>query len=101
MKTSEQAIVSDLKQLTEDTHTLIAATADMATEQIGEARKRLSCMMDRGKEFYEQAWDKVSEGSKAADVVAHENLYRILTVGVGAGAIIGFLLANRFSCKRE
>ncbi len=101
MNKPTQAIVNDLDQLTQDTHLLIAATADTASEHIGEARKRLTCMMERGKELYGDIWDKGTEGSRAADVIIRENLYRTLAVGVGAGVIIGFLIANRCVCKRE
>jgi hypothetical protein len=38
----------------------------------------------------------VAEGSSAAVVMGHENRYRALAIGIGAGAIIGFLIANRY-----
>ena len=98
-----QAIEQDLNQLVHDAGTLIAATADMAGDQIGDARKRLSCMLGHGREFCDRVLDKALEGTKAADLAAHRNLYQTVAIGVGIGVIVGYLLApsNRCACLRE
>lgn len=98
-----QAIEQDLNQLVHDAGTLIAATADMAGDQIGDARKRLSCMLGRGREFCDLVLDKALEGTKAADLAAHKNLYQTVAIGVGIGVVMGYLFAtrNRCACIRE
>ena len=93
-----QAIDNDLDQLAHDTGTLLAATADMAGEQIGLARKRLSSMLGHGRELCDRMRDKASQGAMAADCVVHRNLYQTIAVGVGAGVVLGFLLATRNRC---
>ena len=98
-----QAIENDLNQLAHDAGTLIAATADMAGDQIGDARKRLAAMLGRGREFCDLVRDKALEGTKAADCAVHRNLYQTIAIGVGAGVIMGYLFAtrNRCVCSRE
>ena len=93
-----QAIENDLDQLAHDAGTLIAATADMAGEHIGDARRRLASMLGRGREVCELIRDKAMEGTKAADVAAHRNLYQTIAIGVGSGIVLGFLLATRNRC---
>lgn len=76
----------DMEQLTEDTRTLMAATADVVGEKVEEARRRLAVVLDQG---------------KLADKVVHEHPYPAIAIGVGVGAMIGFLLARRCACPRE
>lgn len=98
-----QAIRNDLDQLAHDTGTLLAATADMAGEQIGEARTRLSTMLGRSRDFCDRMRDRTLEGAQAADCAVHRNLYQAIAVGVGAGVVIGYLLStrNRRVCVQE
>jgi len=93
-----QAIEHDLDQLAHDTGTLLAATADMAGEQIGDARKRLASALGCGRQFRDRVRDKAFEGTKAADCAMHRNLYQSIAIGVGAGVLMGFLLATRNRC---
>ncbi|MEI6178761.1 MAG: DUF883 family protein, partial [Verrucomicrobiota bacterium] len=93
-----QAIENDLDQLAHDTGTLLAATADMAGEQIGEARKRLASMLGHGREIYDRMRDRALQSTMAADCAVHRNLYQTIAVGVGAGVLVGFLLATRNRC---
>jgi len=93
-----QAIENDLEQLTHDTATLLAATADMAGEQIGDARRRLASMLGRGRELCDRVRDKAFQSTKAADCAMHRNLYQSIAIGVGTGVVLGFLLATRNRC---
>lgn len=106
MSKQTQAIGDDFDQLAKDAGILIAATADMAEQQVGEARQRLAGILDRGIEFYGSVKHRVAEGSKAADVVAHDHLYQAIAIGIGAGLLCGFMLASwvgasRCVCVRE
>ena len=96
-----QAISNDMGQLAEDAQALMAATSDAAGEKVKEARKRLATALERGKEIYGRAREKVVEGAKAADEAVHEHPYQAIAIGVGVGAIIGYLLARRCSRNRE
>jgi len=100
MNQQTEAIEHDLEQLAKDTNTLIAATADVVGGQVGEARQRLACVLERGKEIYGLARGKAMERTRAAELAVHENLYHVILIGIGAGALIGYLFASRCKCDR-
>jgi ElaB/YqjD/DUF883 family membrane-anchored ribosome-binding protein len=93
----------DMGQLAEDASALMAATADVTGEKVSEARKRLAVALERAKEMAGRVRDKTVEGAKAADEAAHEHPYQAIAIGVGIGAIVGYLLARRCSsnCDRS
>ena len=101
MSTQTQAISNDVGQLAEDARALMAATADVAGEKVGEARKRLAQALERGKEIYGCVREKAVEGAKAADVAVHQHPYQAIAIGVGLGALAGYLLARRCGCNRD
>ena len=103
LKQPTQDLADDLDRLAHDADTLITATADMAGEHIHGARKRLAAMLGRGIEFRNHMRDQAVLGTRAADRAVHRNLYQIIAFGVGAGVVMGFLLAthNRCVCVHE
>ena len=92
-----QATENDLGTLAEDARALMAATADVAGDKVGEARKRLAAALENGKEIYGRVRDKAVEGAKAADQTVRENPYQAIAIALGVGAIIGYLAARRCS----
>lgn len=98
LKQPTQDLANDLDQLARDADTLINATAEMAGDHIGEARKRLAAMLDRGAEIRDIVRDKALAGTKAADCAVHRHLYQTIAIGVGAGIVLGFLAATRNRC---
>src|ERR1700691_1427960 len=99
MHKQTQATSSDMGTLAEDARALMAATADVAGEKVGEARKRLAAALERGKEIYGRVREKTVEGAKAADETVREHPYQAIAIGVGVGALIGYLAARR--CSRN
>jgi ElaB/YqjD/DUF883 family membrane-anchored ribosome-binding protein len=94
------ATSDDLGTLAEDARALMAATADVAGEKVGEARKRLAAALERGKEIYGRVRDKTVAGARAADEAVHEHPYQAIAIGVGVGALIGYLVARRGAGNR-
>jgi ElaB/YqjD/DUF883 family membrane-anchored ribosome-binding protein len=90
---------NDLGTLAEDARALMAATADVAGEKVGEARKRLAAALEGGRQIYGRVRDKAVEGAKAADQTVRENPYQAIAIALGVGAIIGYLAARR--CSRN
>jgi len=88
---------NDLGTLAEDARALMAATADVAGEKVGEARKRLAAALESGKQIYGRVREKAVEGAKAADQTVRENPYQAIAIALGVGAIIGFVVARRCS----
>jgi len=99
MNKETQAISNDMRQLAEDAQALMSATADVAGEKVGEARKRLAAALERGKEVYGRVREKAVEVAKAADEAVHERPYQAIGIALGVGAILGYLAARR--CSRS
>ena len=99
MSKETQAISHDLGQLAEDAHALMTATADVAGEKVGDARKRLASALERAREIAGAVRDKAVASAKATDAAVHAHPYKAIAIGVGVGAIFGFLLARR--CSRR
>ena len=97
MNTPNERIGNDLGSIAEDARALMAATADVAGDKVGEARKRLAAALESGKEMYGRVKVKAVEGAKVADMAVHEHPYQAIAIGVGVGALLGYLLARRCS----
>jgi ElaB/YqjD/DUF883 family membrane-anchored ribosome-binding protein len=101
MSKETQAVTEDIVQLAEDARALLAATADVAGEKVGEARKRLAAALDRAKEIGGCVRDKAVASAKVVDQTVRANPYQAIAIGVGVGALLGFLLARRSHCHRD
>jgi ElaB/YqjD/DUF883 family membrane-anchored ribosome-binding protein len=101
MNKSTSETSNDLGTLAEDAHALMTATADVAGEKVGEARKRLAAALERAKELAGRVRDKAVEGAKAADQAVHEHPYQAMAIAFGVGAIIGYLAARRCGSKHD
>ena len=99
MNKETQAISNDVGQLADDARALLTATADVAGEKVGEARKRLAVALERAKEIGSRLREKAVAGAKATDEAVHEHPYQAIAIGVGVGMIAGYLLARR--CSRS
>jgi ElaB/YqjD/DUF883 family membrane-anchored ribosome-binding protein len=94
MSKHTQETSNDIAGLAEDARALMAATADVAGEKVGEARKRLAAAL-------EVARDKAVRGAKAVDEAVHEHPYQAIAIGVGVGALLGYLMARRNGGDRD
>ena len=101
MNKETQALSNDVGQLAEDARALMAATADVAGEKVSEARKRLAAALERAKELAGCVRDKAVAGAKATDEAVHEHPYQAIAIGVGIGAILGYLLGRRCTGNRD
>src|SRR5471032_3068046 len=101
MNQPTEATANELSSLAEDARALMAATVDVAGEKVGEARKRLAAALESAKEMAARVRDKAVEGAKATDEAIDENPYKAIAIGVGVGAVLGFLIARRCACKRD
>ena len=99
MNKHTQATSNDLGSLAEDARALMAATADVAGEKVGEARKRLAAALESAKEIAVRVRDKAVEGAKATDEALHEHPYKAMGIALGVGAILGYIFARR--CSRN
>ena len=101
MKKQTQTISHDMSQLAEDASALMAATADVAGEQVGEARKRLAKALEHAKDIYGRVREKEVEGVEAAVEAMQKHPYYASAIGLGVGALIGLLITHRCNCSRS
>jgi ElaB/YqjD/DUF883 family membrane-anchored ribosome-binding protein len=101
MDKQTQTTSNETNTLAEEARTLMAATADVAGEKVSEARKRLAAALERGREIAGHVRDKAVAGAKATDEAVHQHPYQAIAIGVGVGAIIGYLVARRCACNRD
>jgi ElaB/YqjD/DUF883 family membrane-anchored ribosome-binding protein len=94
MDTQEHTVSNDTGTLAEAARASLAATADVAEERVGEARKRLAAALERGKEIYGRVREKAVECAKATDAAVHKHPYQAMGVALAAGALIGYLVAR-------
>jgi ElaB/YqjD/DUF883 family membrane-anchored ribosome-binding protein len=99
MNKETQTTHNDIGSLAEDARALMAATADVAGEKVGAARNRLASALERAREIAGNVRDKAVAGAKVTDQTIRENPYQAIAIGVGVGAIIGFMLARRCSSR--
>lgn len=95
MDRTTQDFAQDLGRLADDARALIAATADVAGDRVGEARKRLTSALENGEEIYHRARDRAIAGAKVTDVAIHQHPYTAIVVGVGVGALLGYWIARK------
>jgi len=88
---------NDIGTLAADARALMAATADVAGDKVGEARKRLAAALESGKELYSRVRDKTIEGAKATNEVVREHPYQAMGIAFGVGVLIGVLVNRRYS----
>jgi ElaB/YqjD/DUF883 family membrane-anchored ribosome-binding protein len=91
MNKHTEAIRNDMGQLADDARALMTATADVAGDKVVAARERLAAALERARV-------KAVEGAKAADQAVHEHPYQAIAIGVGVGAVLGYLISRR--CAR-
>jgi ElaB/YqjD/DUF883 family membrane-anchored ribosome-binding protein len=101
MDKNKHAHKNDTGTLADDARALMAATADVAGEKVGEARERLAAALESAKEAAGNIRDKAVAGAKATDAAVRKHPYKALAIAVGAGLLIGFLVGRRGSNKAD
>jgi ElaB/YqjD/DUF883 family membrane-anchored ribosome-binding protein len=99
MNKHTQAHNNELDTLAEDARALMTATADVAGEKVGAARKRLAAALDSAKEIAARVRDKAVEGAKAADQAVRDKPYQAIGIAFAVGAVVGYIVMRR--CSRN
>lgn len=92
---------NDVEHLAEDAGHLVDATAAAAAARYDEACKGLSAVLERGKDLYGVARKRAVRETHAADVALHDNLYQTVLIGIGLGALLGYLVARNGTGKPD
>src|ERR1043166_4861707 len=101
MNKQKQAAEQDFGTLAEDARALMAATADVAGEKVGQARQRVVTALDNSRQLYGRVRDQAAERLKAADQTVRERPYQAMAIALGVGALIGYLAARRRERGRD
>jgi ElaB/YqjD/DUF883 family membrane-anchored ribosome-binding protein len=99
MNKQMHSVSNDVDTLAEDARALMAATADVAGDKVAEARKRLTDALERGRKIYGRVREQAVEGARAADEAVHEHPYQAMAIGLGVGALVGYVVARQ--CTRN
>jgi len=99
MNKQTQSTDNDLGTLAEDARALMAATADVAGEKVGEARKRLAAALENSRQIFGRVRENAVDGAKVADQTVRENPYQAIAIALGVGGVIGYVAAGR--CSRN
>jgi len=100
MSETNHPVSDSASQLADDARALLSATADVAGEKVGAARKRLSAALENGRVLAGRVRDQAVAGAKATDEAVRTHPYQAIAIGVGIGALIGYLAARR-SCRKS
>ena len=99
MSKHTQEVRDDINVLAEDARALMAATANVAEEQVVQARQRLAAALKRGQKVYDRVRDEAVAEAKATDHALHEHPYQAIGLAFGAGVVLGCLASRR--CARN
>jgi ElaB/YqjD/DUF883 family membrane-anchored ribosome-binding protein len=86
---------TDLKLVMRDAEDLLKATAGAAGNKVREVRHRLANALDSAKATCDHLQDKTLVAAKATDRVIRTHPYESLGIALGAGLLIGVLVARR------
>ena len=95
MSKNLSSLNSYVETLAEDARELLAATSDVAGDQVRDARRRLASALDSGLDIYGKVRDKAAVGVKYADHSVRENPYAPIAVALIVGGILAMLFCRR------
>ena len=87
----------EAERLAEDARAMMVATADVAGEKIGEIRERLAAALEHDYRIHDRVRGQARAGARVADGAMHRHPYQAVAIGIGCGALIGFLITHSLS----
>jgi ElaB/YqjD/DUF883 family membrane-anchored ribosome-binding protein len=92
-------LVADLKLVVADAEELLKITAGQAGDKVAAVRDKLQRGLEQSKarlvDLEGKAVEQTKAAARATDAYVHENPWRAVGIGAGAGLLIGLLLARR------
>ncbi len=95
---SKEKLMQDLHLVMTDAEELLRATASQTGEKVSAARERIQESLSATKErlvaAQKQVTEKAKQAAKVTDEYVHENPWKAVGMGAGAGLIIGMLISR-------
>ncbi|MBP0118350.1 MAG: DUF883 domain-containing protein [Candidatus Nitrotoga sp.] len=95
---SKEKLMQDLHLVMTDAEELLRATASHTGEKVSAARERIQESLSATKErlvaAQKQVTEKAKQAAKVTDEYVHENPWKAVGMGAGAGLIIGMLISR-------
>ncbi len=95
---SKEKLMQDLHLVMTDAEELLRATASHTGEKVSAARERIQESLSATKErlvaAQKQVTEKARQAAKVTDEYVHENPWKAVGMGAGAGLIIGMLISR-------
>ena len=101
MSKQNEILDNDMNELAEEASGLMAATADVVGDKVSAARERLHAALERGKVIANRVREQAVAGAQVTNEAIHAHPYRAIAVGVGLGALLGYLIARRCGGDNE
>lgn len=93
------AVRDDLENLAKDAESLVMDSCDSVSEQLGKASSGLDSLRKRGDQLYRHARDQGIAGGKIIHHELQDHSFRYVGIAAGVGALLGCLVASRFSSR--
>jgi ElaB/YqjD/DUF883 family membrane-anchored ribosome-binding protein len=95
MNKHEKSDGNELGALAADARALMSATAEVAGEKVGQARRCLADALKNAKERCYRSREQAAEIARVANEAVREHPFHALGVAFGVGALVGFLALRR------
>lgn len=95
MSKNTNSVAQYVETLTHDARSLIAATSDVAEENVKQARKRLNSALNSGGEIYDRAREEAVVRAKFARETVRENPVASVAIALIVAGVVAFLLGRR------
>jgi len=86
MSKNTQAVRDDVNVLAADARALMAATANVAEEQVVQARQRLAAALKRGQKVYDRVRDEAVAELEATNQTVHEHPYPAISLALASAS---------------
>jgi ElaB/YqjD/DUF883 family membrane-anchored ribosome-binding protein len=87
---------NEVTALAEDARALLAATANVAEDQVVQARQRLASALERGENVYHRVRNEAVAEARATNLALHEHPYRAIGLAFGVGLLLGCFASCRW-----
>lgn len=87
---------ADPERLAHAAEEWLSAPVEALGDACNKASHELTSALHRGKDMYQVAQKRVGRQVREVDEIVHHHPYPVALIAIGAGALVGYLIARRF-----